>query len=78
MSDDDLTMRQGSPEYAVEWQAEMELWVVMECGFPLCYCPEKGSALFVANACLQQRRAVVAYGEALAAAARRDRVIGLN
>lgn len=66
------------PEYTVEWQAQFELWAVLESGFVLAYCPEKGSALFIANACRQQRRAVVAYGEALAAAVRRERVIGLN
>lgn len=72
----DTTMRPGIPEYTVEWHAELELWAVLEQGFPLCYCPEKGSALYIAQACRRDRRAVAAYGEAHRAAV--SRVIGLN
>lgn len=74
----DLTMRPATPQYTVEYQADMELWVVKEDEYVLAYCPEQGSALLIAQACSTHRAHVIAYAGAHQAAAGRERLLGLN
>jgi len=43
------------PSYTVQREPVLQLWVVLESGFPLAYCTDQASALFVAQACTGQR-----------------------